>query len=152
MRLLVENTNCRKIVLLLRVNMNFHRKKIVEDSSATCFISLCDVSFSAVIVVKNFESYRIISYVRNHILVLSDSVCCTVERSVLNQYQQSSLQCLDLQANKVLISLWGKQQILLIIVPFLLSKLWHSLLLVNFAEFSICWTLPVWDQYIWNIS
>ena len=32
--------------------MNFHRKKIVVDSSATYFISLSAVGFSAVIVVE----------------------------------------------------------------------------------------------------
>ena len=41
---------------------------------------------------------------QNPILLLSDSVCCTVENSVPNQYQQSSLHCLDLHENKVLIS------------------------------------------------
>ena len=51
----------------------------------------------------------------NPILVLSDSSCCTV---VPNQYQRSCLQCLDLHANKVLISLWGIQLILLIIALF----------------------------------
>ena len=100
----------------------------------------------------SFESCRILPYVRNPILVLSDSVCCTVESSVPNQYQQSSLQCLDLHANKVLTGLWGKQRILLIIVSFLLPKLRYNLLQVNFAEFPICWALSVWDQYTWNIS
>ena len=99
----------------------------------------------------SFESDRILSYVRNLVLVLSDSVCCTVESSVPNQYQRSSLQCLDFHGNKVLISLWGKQRILLIIVPLLLSELRYSLLQVNLAEIPICWTLPVWDQYTWNI-
>ena len=100
----------------------------------------------------SFESYRILSYVRNPMLVLSDSVCCTVESSVPNQHRQSSLQCLYLHANEVLISLWGKQRILLLIVPFLLSKLRYSLVQVNFDKFPICWTLSVWDQYTWNIS
>ena len=97
-------------------------------------------------------SYHILSYFKNPILVQSNSICCTVESSVPNQYQRSILQCLDLHANKVLISLWRKQRILLIIVSFLLSKLRNILLQVNFAELQIYWTLPVWDQYTWNIS
>ena len=84
-------------------------------------------------------SHRILSYVNNPILVLPDSVCCAV---VPNQYQRSSLQYLGLRANKALISLWGKQQILMIIVSLLLSKPQYSLLQVNFAELPICWTLP----------
>ena len=95
-------------------------------------------------------SYPIVFYPMSRILLaLSDSVCCTI---VPNQYQRSNWQSLGLHANKVLISLWRKQRILLIIVSLLLSKLRYSLLQVNFAELPICWTLPVWNQYTWNIS
>ena len=114
------------------------------SSHLEVFVCLCYIWFLHEFdCIFSFESYCILSYVRNPMLVLSDSVCCTVESSVPNQYQQSSLQCLDLHANKVLISLWGKQWILLIILPFLLSKLRYSVLQVNFAEFPITSTFEI---------
>ena len=110
--------------------MFYYYVLVITDSRATRFISLCavsvrskcflfigflfDSSFLDAFVclcyicslhefhcIFSFESNRILSYVRNPIFVLSNSVCCTVEISVPNQYQQSSLRCLDLHANKV---------------------------------------------------
>ena len=51
MQLPVENTNRCIIDLLLRVNMNFHKQKLLW-TVVRRFISLCAVSFSAVIVVE----------------------------------------------------------------------------------------------------